>query len=616
MTPRSKATGALLLLLIGLVATPVVCAQDTLRLTASPAVLSPAGGTITFTVAVDYEQPITALSIRISPPATGWTFGATAGTHVPQVAPRAGDTVASGEGFGFLYFNIPARQASFTFTVRYPARLTTPQAFVAAAQLARLGAPPTVVSTTETLELPATAPTISTQPTDANVATGSSAAFSVTAAGSAPLAYQWRKAGVALPGETSATLAFAGVTPADAGAFDVVVTNAAGSITSRTARLTVTTAAAAPTVVTQPAAATTGPGNTATFTVTTANATNATYLWQRLPAGSTTWSALANSTVYSGVTTSTLAVRSATTAMGGDQFRCIITTTAGSTTTAPARLTVAATATVPPAPAASRLVNLSVRANAGVGADALVVGFVIAGGQKQVLVRGVGPALSQFGVQGHLADPLLTLYNASSTRIGSNDNWGGVAAVSRTFSQVGAFTLPATSKDAALTATLAAGACSAVINGAGSTTGIALAEVYDADARDASARFMNLAARNRVGSGDAVLVIGFAIEGGTAAEVLLRGIGPSLTQFGVEGALADPVVRLFNQKGELLEENDNWGGTAALHDTFAQTGAFALPPGSQDAALKLTLPPGVYTAQLSGNANTSGIALVEVYHLR
>lgn len=620
MTPRSR-TGLALLLVAGWLASPLsALARNAISFTAAPAVLSSAGGTITFTVALDYDAPATALSLQVASPNASWTYGTTGGASVPEIVPRAGDTGHTGDGYGFLYFNVPAQRATFTFTLKYPARLTEPQTFHATATLAGADGVPTVLPAAVTLGPTALAPAIATQPADATATIGGSATFSVIATGSSPLSYQWRKSGEALPGETASTLTLSPVQAASAGTYDVVVTSAAGSITSRAVRLTVTTATSAPAVLAQPQPVATAAGGSVTFAVSFPSSTSTTYSWQRLAAGATTWTTLANSTGYAGVKTPALTVRGATLAMNGDQFRCVITTASGSVVSVPATLTVAPTAAgapTPTEPADARLVNLSVRATAGTGDQALIVGFVIGGaGSKQVLVRGIGPTLNQFGVSGTLPDPMLTLFNAASEKIGANDNWGGAAAASRAFTDVGAFSLPSSSKDAVLSVALPAGASSAQVNGVGGATGLSLAEVYDADPKNAAARFVNLAARNHVGRGDALLVVGFAIQGTANATVLIRGIGPTLAQFGVASPLADPQVRLFNQSGEPIQENDNWAGAAELQTTFERTGAFGLAATSKDAALIATLPPGIYTAQVSGVADTTGIALVEVYEIR
>ncbi len=127
----------------------------------------------------------------------------------------------------------------------------------------------------------------------------------------------------------------------------------------------------------------------------------------------------------------------------------------------------------------SRLANVSSRAATGAGSAALISGFVIGGGSaERVLLRGVGPALAQFGAVGAVADPAISLYDATGFELGGNDNWvSSVADVSVASRQAGAFALPAGSKDAAVLATLPPGAYTVQIRAA--TAGAALLEIYD-----------------------------------------------------------------------------------------------------------------------------------------
>jgi hypothetical protein len=107
------------------------------------------------------------------------------------------------------------------------------------------------------------------------------------------------------------------------------------------------------------------------------------------------------------------------------------------------------------------------------------MGFVVGGSASaKVLVRGIGPTLGAFGVPGTVDDPQLTLFN-SSVKIGENNDWGGTAPLTAAFASVGAFALPATSKDAALLVTLAPGNYTAQVTGFNGTTGVALVEVYE-----------------------------------------------------------------------------------------------------------------------------------------
>jgi N-acetylneuraminic acid mutarotase len=125
-----------------------------------------------------------------------------------------------------------------------------------------------------------------------------------------------------------------------------------------------------------------------------------------------------------------------------------------------------------------RLINVSVLKSLGSG---VTVGFVVAGaGSRTVLIRAVGPTLgtAPFNFSGVATDPQLALY-AGAARAGENNDWGGTGALAAAFAQVGAFALPAGSKDAALIAILAPGNYSVQVSGTGGTTGIALVEVYE-----------------------------------------------------------------------------------------------------------------------------------------
>lgn len=276
-----------------------------------------------------------------------------------------------------------------------------------------------------------------------------------------------------------------------------------------------------------------------------------------------------------------------------------------------------------PAPS-SRLVNLSVRSQAGTGSETLIVGFVIGGagtfGSIPVLIRAAGPALQAFGVEGVLADPLLTVYQGG-TVVGHNDDWGlNAAQVSAAGAAVGAFLLPnPTSADAALTATYGSGAYSAQVTGGGGNSGIALAEVYDATPpgryTTTMPRLTNLSARTQVSTGSGMLIVGFVVSGPTAAKVLIRGIGRGLARFGVSDGLANPQLKLLASNGSVLATNAGWGGDPNLAAVFGLVGAFAMDADSGDSALVATLPPGAYTAQVSGEAGAAGVVLAEVYEV-
>ena len=132
-----------------------------------------------------------------------------------------------------------------------------------------------------------------------------------------------------------------------------------------------------------------------------------------------------------------------------------------------------------------------------------------------------------------------------------------------------------------------------------------------------SGEFVNLSTRAFVGTADGVLIPGLVIGGTTGKRVLVRAVGPTLTSFGVTGVLADPTLTVFSG-ATTIASNDNWSDPSAsslVAIAAAGVGAFALPVGSKDSALVLTLAPGSYTFRVAGVGGTTGVALVEVYAL-
>ncbi len=267
------------------------------------------------------------------------------------------------------------------------------------------------------------------------------------------------------------------------------------------------------------------------------------------------------------------------------------------------------------APGVAFLGNLSVRARAGSGAETLIVGVTVGGattGTKSVLIRGIGPTLTTFGVGGVLADPVLGVFQGNTQVIG-NDDWGTEAGIAATSAAVGAFALPAGSRDSAISGTgIAAGGYTIQLTGKAGATGNALIELYDTAAADSvtatTARFTNLSARTFGGTGNDTLIVGFNIAGTGTRRLVIRAVGPGLTGFGVTGTMSDPKLELYNGSAK-VGENDNW--EAASLAAQQAVGAFALTAGSRDAVLVSTLAPGSYTVQVTGG--TTGVALVEVY---
>lgn len=348
----------------------------------------------------------------------------------------------------------------------------------------------------------------------------------------------------------------------------------------------------APAFTTHPSSQAAVVGTSVTFTVVATGTPAPTLQWRK------------DNTPLNGATNASLTLTGITEASAG-AYTVVATNAAGSATSTAAQLTV----TPAPTTGTARLSNLSVR-TAMAEAQTLIVGFAVGGGgSRSLLVRGVGPALAAFGLPGAMSDPRLELYNGTAL-VAQNDNWGGSAALTTAFAGVGAFPLTAASRDAALLQNID-GTRSVQLKGTGA--GVVLLELYDSGG-SGSARLINVSARNQVGTGENVLICGFVVGGTGAKNLLVRAVGPTLGAFGVTGVLADPRIEIFRSGAvTAVAANDNWEATLA--PTFVSVGAFALVAGSRDAALVTALTPGSYTAQVSGVANGTGEALVEIYEL-
>ena len=264
---------------------------------------------------------------------------------------------------------------------------------------------------------------------------------------------------------------------------------------------------------------------------------------------------------------------------------------------------------------ATTVSNISARAAVGTGAKVLISGFMISGTDpKAVLIRAVGTTLATYGLNGLLVDPVLELFRADNSSLSVNDNWGSAGdsgAIAATAARVGAFILPVGSTDSVISITLPPGSYTAQVRGAAAGTGVGLVEVYDAGTGTENSKLTNISARGDVGTGGNILIAGFVIRGTQPKTVLIRGVGPALSAYGVTGVLADPRLQLFSGT-TLLQENDD-ATDPTLAAAARQVGAFALPAGGKDSAILVTLQPGADTAQVSGVGATSGVALVEVY---
>ncbi len=266
--------------------------------------------------------------------------------------------------------------------------------------------------------------------------------------------------------------------------------------------------------------------------------------------------------------------------------------------------------TTPPDTSQSFLSNLSVRAPLATG-KTLSLGFVMDGGSKPVLARVAGPTLSGFGLPDFMPDPRLAVQKGADI-IAANDDWDA-ATVLDTARALGAFEFTVNSKDAATIATVT-GPNTVEING--DASGVILSEVYDTAGSATGPRLSNVSALSFSGLGANILTAGFTVNGPGQARLLIRGVGPELSRrFGVPDVMGDPKITVF-VGSNAIASNDNWD--ASLAGTMTTLGAFALTPGSRDAALLLVVEAGGrgYTVQVNGADGGVGTALIEVYEVR
>lgn len=266
----------------------------------------------------------------------------------------------------------------------------------------------------------------------------------------------------------------------------------------------------------------------------------------------------------------------------------------------------------------SRLVNLSSRAIAGSGENALIAGVVVADTEaKRYLSRAIGPGLAAFGASGVVPDPQLSIFAAGGVELFRNNGWadGPDAQQLPSYARaVGAFPLGSGSRDSALANTLTANAYTVQVTAPSGQNGVALAELYELDA---NGRTVNLSTRAYVRTDEGVLIGGFVVAGAAYKRMLIRAVGPTLGGFGVANALIDPVLTVFSGT-KVVATNDRWEAAenpAAVIAASKNAGAFALAAGSQDAAMLLTLPPGAYTLEVKGKAGAEGVALLEIYEV-
>jgi hypothetical protein len=273
----------------------------------------------------------------------------------------------------------------------------------------------------------------------------------------------------------------------------------------------------------------------------------------------------------------------------------------------------------------STLGNISTRAFVQTGDNVVIGGFIVQGaGPKKVVIRAIGPELTQHGVPNALANPTLELHDHTGALIASNNNWGttiigGIITMNQVAAIRASGYAPSDPMESAMIVNLSPGNYTAIVRGMNNTTGVALVEVYDLSPAPNSI-LENISTRSFVQTGDNVMIGGVIVQGTQPRRVIVRAIGPELTQYGIPNTLADPTLELHDSTGTLIASNDNWqhtiiGGiitTDQVHDI--QNSGHA-PGDPRESAIIATLPPGKYTAIVRGVNDTTGVALVEVYDL-
>ena len=304
------------------------------------------------------------------------------------------------------------------------------------------------------------------------------------------------------------------------------------------------------------------------------------------------------------------------------------------------------------------LSNISTRGSVLTGDNVMIGGFIIQGSLlKQVLIRARGPSISgaPFSIPGTLADTFLQVFSGS-TLIAQNNDWqttdplcastGFICGAATEISATGldpcrpnpgqVTSPPGCAHEAAILITLPPGGYTAIESGVGGGTGIGLVEVFEVDGGASPSKLINISTRGRVETGNNVTIGGFIIGGSSAKTVLIRARGPSISgaPFFVPGTLANPSIRLFSGQ-TAIAQNDDWqtadplcesmgfvcGGATEITATgsdpcVANPGQSTPPPGcAQESAILINLPPGAYTAMLSGVGGGTGVGLIEVFKL-
>jgi hypothetical protein len=506
------------------------------------------------------------------------------------------------------------------------------------------------------------APRISRQPTAQLAAAAGAATFTVTATGIPAPSFQWYHNGRALASNASSTtsiLDLKSVQAVDAGAYEVIIRNAVGEVTSSLALLAVTNEAVAPVITLQPADVVVGPAGAATFSVAATGLPAPVYQWNR------------DDVALPGENTPTLTLTNISAAQAGS-YTATLTNLVGSVTSRPAVLRVNQRSFL-----GAYFGNFG--GNLGSGAffirddnTGVFLGYLSAVGAgffaRHIMVDAEGrftfpaalvtrlPIFNEtiftgiigpdFDLSGSVDGMLFAAKRSAenSTKnfagyyeagvAGSSDilrciisSGGDVFVLSETaagvdggmgmVNSVGEFRVT-TARGQSLIGTLSPLNLSVTVS---LTDYFSKPLVFiGAEKKSPAAseqRLVNLSARVWAGLAEEIAVAGFVISGEHAKPVLIRAAGPALEQFGLKDPLASPLLEVFREGVPILS-NSGWSAAAnpdALVAATSRAGAFAFPPGSHDAALLQTLLPGTYTINISARSAPAGLALVEIYDL-
>ena len=383
------------------------------------------------------------------------------------------------------------------------------------------------------------------------------------------------------------------------GSYPINITASNGTLPSAAQAFTITVQDAPPVLeapaITSAASTTFTVGTAGTFTITTTGSPTPTLTWD---GAQPAWLSFVDNTDG----TATLSG----TPDAGSDLSYSYTITARNGVSPPA--TQDFTLHITPVTAGAQLVNVSTRLVIQTGSKVGIGGFIITGtAPKKVLIRGIGPTLTSFGVANALQDPMLELHDGTGAVLTSNDDW----KVPQQADIEATGFAPPDDREPAILLNLQPGSYTAIESGKNGTTGVGLIEVYDVDVLSTS-QLSNISTRGLAQTGNNVMIGGFIVSGASGSiNLVVRVLGPTLASFGVANVLADPTLQLYDGNGNVIGFNNNWKDS---QQTEIQNSGYN-PPNNLEPAIAVTALPGHYTAIVRGNNNTTGVGLVEVYQV-